>query len=179
MPAGELPEFSRGFWCREQRRPQLCACLTKLAGASPKNSIQLVTQEHARQNGRGKLAGDESSLIRRRETGGTVLDRQIASALSVGPEWNECHETSYLLLHHHLYRLSDHMKLPNLLPLPKGHRRGQSKARSEIGSTKDQGEPDPLAQRPPLESAPDLQIGTPVLPTPSPLTSRDQGSNGM
>ena len=99
-------------------------------------------------------------------------------ALSVGPERSGCHEASYLLSYHHLHRPNGDMKFSKLLPLPKGHRRGRSKARSEIGPIEGQSEPDPVAPRP-TESTPDLGIGTSVLPTSSPLTPRDQESNGM
>jgi len=106
--------------------------------------------------------------------------RAIVSALSVGSEWNERHEASYLFSHRHLHRPSDDMKFPKLLPLPKGHPRSRSKARSEIGSIEDQSEPDLVVPRP-MESTPDLRVGTSTSPVSSPLTPRDldQESNGM
>jgi len=70
------------------------------------------------------------------------------------------------------------MKLPSFLRPPKIRRRKRSKARSEIGPIEDQGETDPSVPRP-VESSPDLRIGTSTLPIPSPLVPSDQGSNGM
>jgi hypothetical protein len=99
-------------------------------------------------------------------------------ALSVDPEWNKCHEASYLLSHHHLQRLNNEMKLPKFLSALKIHRRQRSKARSEISPTKGQSEVEPSVPRP-TESTPDLRIGTSTLPMPSPLTPRNQESNGM
>ena len=105
---------------------------------------------------------------------------RIFSALSVGPEWDESHEASYLLSYHHLHRPNDEMKLPNFLRPPKIHRRKRSKARSElgIGPVEDQNEADPVVPRR-TESTPDLQIDTSSLPKFSPLSPRDQESNGM
>ena len=102
------------------------------------------------------------------------------SALSVGSEWNERHEASYLFSHHHLHRPSDDMKFSKLLPLPKGHPRSRSKAKSDIGSTEDQSEPDLVVPRP-TESTPDLRVGISTSPVSSPLIPRDldQESNGM
>jgi len=73
---------------------------------------------------------------------------------------------------------SNDMKFSKLLPLPKGHRRSRSKARSEIGSIEGQGEPDPVTPRP-MESTPDLRVGASTSSMSSPLTPRDQESNGM
>ena len=70
------------------------------------------------------------------------------------------------------------MKLPKFLSPLKRHRRQRSKARSEISPTEVQCEVDPAVPRP-TESTPDLHIGTSTPPTPSPLTARDQESNGM
>ena len=74
--------------------------------------------------------------------------------------------TTYILLH----QPNDNMKFSKLLPLPKGHGRSRSKARSEIGSIEGQSEPDPVAPRP-MESTPDLRVGT--------SAPRDQESNGI
>jgi hypothetical protein len=72
------------------------------------------------------------------------------------------------------------MKLPKFLRLPKSHRRSRSKARSEIALIDEvKSEADPTVLARPTESSPDLRIGASTLPTPSPLTSRDQESNGM
>jgi len=109
---------------------------------------------------------------------GCSATRQNVSALSVGLEWNECHEASSPLSHRHLRRLRDKMKLPKFLRLPKSHRRARSKARSEIGPIEGQSEAD-LATPRPAESTPDLRIGTSALPTPSPLVLNNQESNGM
>ena len=70
------------------------------------------------------------------------------------------------------------MKLPKFLRPPKSHRRPQSKARSEISPTEGQSEVDPTGPRP-IESTPDLRMGTPTLPTPDPLTARGREPNGM
>ena len=108
--------------------------------------------------------------------------RRIISALSVGSEWNEGHEASHLLSHHHLpaHADSEKMKLPSFLRIPKIHRRTRSRARSEIDPIEGQNEPDPAASRlRPTESTPDLRIGTPTLPTPSPWAPHDQESGGM
>jgi len=70
------------------------------------------------------------------------------------------------------------MKFSKLLPLPKGHRRRRSKARSKIGSIEGQSEPNTVAPHP-TKSTPDLRVGTSTSPTSSPLTPRDQVSNGM
>ena len=72
------------------------------------------------------------------------------------------------------------MKLPSFLRIPKIRRRTRSKARSEINPIEGQNEADPAASRlRSIESTPDLRIGTPTLPTPSPLTPHDQESGGM
>ena len=92
-------------------------------------------------------------------------------------EW-KCHQFSHLLSHHHLRRPGDKMKLPKSLRLPISHRPNRSKARSEVGPVECQTEVGPAAPRP-TESSPDLRVGTSISPAPSPLTSRDQGSNGM
>ena len=105
-------------------------------------------------------------------------ERRLVSALSRGSEWNECHEASYLLSHHHLHRLSDRMKLLKFLCLPKRNRRARSKVRNEISPIESQSGAG-LAVPRPTESAPDLRIGTSTLPTPSPSVPRDQESNGM
>ena len=91
---------------------------------------------------------------------------------------NKRHEANYLLSHHHLHRLSDKMKLPSFLRLPKSYRRKRSKARSDIGPIEGQSEPDPTVPRP-TESTPDLRTGTSLLPMPSSSTPDDHGSNGM
>ena len=70
------------------------------------------------------------------------------------------------------------MKLPKLLRLPKIHRRNRSKARSEIGPIEGQSEVDQPAPRP-TESTPDLRVGTPISPFPSPLAIRDRESNDI
>jgi len=99
-------------------------------------------------------------------------------AYHVSPEWNECHEASYLLSRHHLHRLSDKMKfLKNLLCLPKSHRRARSKARSEIAPIEDQNNAG-LAVLRLTESVPDLRVDTSTSPIPRPLTPRYQESNG-
>ena len=67
------------------------------------------------------------------------------------------------------------MKLQNFLRLPKSHRQNRSKVRSEISLVEGQGEVDPTIPHP----TPDLRIGTSTLPTPSPLTPRDQKSNDV
>ena len=94
------------------------------------------------------------------------------------PKWNECHEASYLLSHHHLHQLSDKMKLLKFLCLSKGNRRSRSKARSETGPIESQSGAG-LAVPRPTESAPDLRIGTSTFPMLSPSAPRDQESNGM
>ena len=72
------------------------------------------------------------------------------------------------------------MKLPSFLRVPKIHRRTRSRARSEVDPVEGQNEAGPAASRlRPTESTPDLRIGTPTLPTPSPLTPHDQESGGM
>jgi hypothetical protein len=109
----------------------------------------------------------------------TFAEGQNVSALNVGSKRDECHEAGYLLSHHHLHRLSDDMKLPKFLRLPKSLRRSRSKAKSEIAPIdENQSEADPTTPRP-TESTPDLRIGTSTLPTSSPLATRDQESNGM
>ena len=65
----------------------------------------------------------------------------------------------------------------DFLPVPKIHRRTRSGARSEVGSLKGPSDVDLIAPRP-TESTPDLRIGVPTLPTPNPLDSRDQESDG-
>ena len=77
-----------------------------------------------------------------------------------------------------LQRSSDDMKLPEFLPLPKIHRRGRSKARSEIGPIGGPDDADPGVPHP-SESTPDLGISVSALPPSSPSTPRDQESNGM
>ena len=54
----------------------------------------------------------------------------------------------------------------------------RSETRSEIGPIESQSEANLAAPRP-TESTPDLRIDTSTLPTPNPLTSRDQESNSM
>jgi len=89
-----------------------------------------------------------------------------------------CHEADHLLSHHHLIRQSTPtMEWRDFLPAPKKHRRARSGARTEVGSLKDPSDADLVAPRP-TESTPDLRVGTSTLPMPSPLTSRDQESNG-
>ena len=117
----------------------------------------------------------------RPETREAALDVEKDKASPRFERWarmNECHEASYLLSRHHLHQLNDKMKFPKFLRLPKGHRRARSKARSEIGPIEGQNEADPATPRP-IESTPDLRIGTSTLPTPGPLTLHDQESNGM
>ena len=72
------------------------------------------------------------------------------------------------------------MKLPKFLRPPKIYRRNRSKARSEISPIDGQNEVDPAAPRRPSESAPDLGVGTSILPAPSPFTPHvhDRESNG-
>ena len=94
------------------------------------------------------------------------------------PEWNESHEATFLLSNRHLRRLSDGMKLPNFLRLPKSHRRNRSKARSELDTGPAEGQDEAVPPRP-TESTPDLRIGTSTLSTPSPLTLRNRETNGM
>jgi len=98
------------------------------------------------------------------------------SALSVDPKWDECHEASYLLSHHHLHRPSDKME-SNFLCIPIGRRRARSRARSEIGSIEDPSEAGEVPR--PAESTPDLRIGTSTSAPSRPLTPRDQDSKGM
>jgi hypothetical protein len=136
-----------------------------------------------KQNRSRKLAEDKSPLTQRRETRSqrnwVLVEGWIVSALSVGSEWNECHEANYLLSHHHLHRPNDDMKFSKFLRLPKSHRWSRSKTRSEIAPTDDgQSEADQTIPRL-TESTPDLRIGTSTLPTPSPLASRDQESDSM
>ena len=105
---------------------------------------------------------------------------QIVSALSLGSERKECHEheTSYLLSHHHLNRHSDKMR-STFLCIPIGRRRARSRARSEIGSIEDPSETGEAVIPRPAESTPDFRIDTSTSPPSSPLTPRDQDSNGM
>ena len=79
------------------------------------------------------------------------------------------------LSYHHLHRSNDDMKLPKFLSPLKIHRRGRSKARSEIGAIEGSGDADPAAPRP-AESTPDLGIS---VSTSSRLTSPEEDSNGM
>ena len=105
-------------------------------------------------------------------------DGQIVSALSVGPEWNSCHEASYLLSRHHLLnRPSDKMESA-FLCLPIGRRRARSKARSEVSPIEGQGEAGQAVPHP-AESAPDLRIDTSTSPSSGFLAPRNQESNGM
>ena len=143
-----------------------------------RRSCQRIREE----NGRRKLRA-ENSPTRRTETGsqrnrfGCLQKCARSGALSVGSERNESHEASHLLSdHHQLHRLDDEMKLRSLLCLPKSHRRKQSKARSELGVGPSEGRNEVVSR--PTESAPDLRIGTPTLPTSSPLAVRDLESNG-
>ena len=99
-------------------------------------------------------------------------------ALGVGSEWNESHEASSLLSDRHLRRLSDDMKLPSFLRLPKSHRRSRSKARSELDTGPAEGQTEAALPRP-AESTPDLRIATSTLSIPSPLNPRNRESNGM
>ena len=69
------------------------------------------------------------------------------------------------------------MKFLNFLCLPKSKRRARSKARSEIGPIESQSGVGLVPRH--AESTPDLRIDTSTLPTPSPLTPRDQEANGM
>ena len=71
------------------------------------------------------------------------------------------------------------MKWEDFLPVPKKHHRARSGVRSEVTALNTPSEVDLVAPRPTTESTPDLRIGTSTLPMPSPLTSHDQGSNGM
>ena len=97
--------------------------------------------------------------------------------LAVGSEWNECHEASYLLSHHHLNRPSDKMD-SSFLCLPISRRRSRSKARSEIGS-EGLSEAGRQAVPHPAASTPDLRIGTSTSPPSRPLAPRNQELNGM
>jgi hypothetical protein len=74
--------------------------------------------------------------------------------------------------------ISDEMKLPKFLRLPKSHRRARSKPGSEVGPIGGQIEAD-LATPRPTESTPDLQTGTSTLRTLSSPTPHDQESVGM
>ena len=106
--------------------------------------------------------------------------RLIAPALNLGPEWNLCHEADHLLSHHHLRQSTptrNEMGWRDLLRVPKKHRRARSEVRSEVEYLKDTSDVDLVGSRP-TESTPDLRIGSSTLPTPSPLTSRNQNSNG-
>ena len=105
-------------------------------------------------------------------------EEQNVSALSVGSEWNESHEASSPLSYHHLRRLSDKMKFPKFLRIPKLCRPALSETRSEISPIEAQNEADLVTPRP-TESAPDLRIGASNFPTPSPLAPDDQESNSM
>ena len=69
------------------------------------------------------------------------------------------------------------MELPSVPNLSKNDRQGRSEARGEleIGLIEGRNEAVPRL----MESAPDLRIGTSTLPMSSPLTARDQESNGM
>jgi len=69
------------------------------------------------------------------------------------------------------------MGLRDLLCVPKINRRTRSEARSDIGPIEGQSEAVPVVPRP-SESTPDLGIGVSTSPTSSPLTSRDQETNG-
>jgi len=123
----------------------------------------------------GEVEARETALM-------DVRRRLIAPALtsSLGPEWNECHEadstisyrtTIYASLH------QDEMKWRDLLHVPKNHRRTRSGAGSETDSLRDASGVDPVALRP-TESTPDLRVGASTVPMLSPLTSRNQESNG-
>ena len=105
----------------------------------------------------------------------------IFSALSVCSKWKESHEANHPLSLHHLHRPNDNMGLRdsvrNFLSLPRKDRRARSEGRNEVGPTADPGGVGSGVPRP-TESSPDLRIGPPTLPTPSPSTSRDQESNG-
>ena len=152
---------------RNMHRTRLTLTLSVL---QTRGNYTLITPEYAR----AKISPKPETLLRMFAEGRNV------SALSVDSKWGECHAASHLLSYHHLHRPSDDMKLLRFLCLPKSHRRARSKARSEIGPTEDQSGADPVVRIPrPTESAPDLRIGISTLPTPSPLTSRDQESNSM
>ena len=99
-------------------------------------------------------------------------------ALSVGLEWDDCHEASSLLSRHHLHHLDSKMRFPKFLRLPGSHRRQRSKARSEISPTEGQNDVGPVTPRL-TESTPDLRPGASTLPMPSPLATRGRESAGM
>jgi hypothetical protein len=71
--------------------------------------------------------------------------------------------------------------LRDFLHIPRKGRRARSEVMSEASATGTPGKADPALPmpRPGTESTPDLRIGPSTLPTPSPLTSRDQKSSGM
>ena len=143
-----------------------------------KRSVALITRicERKKQAGNWKFTYVAEGTLKPEKL---LLMFVEGSALSVDPKWDECHEVCHPLSDHHLHRPSDDMKLPKFLRLPKIHGRARSKTRSEIGPIGDQSGADLTIPRPGTESTPNLQIGTSNLPTPSPLTSRDQESNSM
>ena len=70
---------------------------------------------------------------------------QIASALSVDPEWNECHEASHLLSYHHLHLSTPTQRKNEVARLllstkewpsdaKRGQERGRSRRRSKRGT---------------------------------------------
>ena len=106
------------------------------------------------------------------------VERQNISALSIGSEWNESQEASYLSSHHHLRRPNDKMRFPKFLRVQKFHRRTRSGPRSEIDSIEGQSEAG-LAVPRPTESTPDFRTDTPTLLPPSPPIPHDQKSSSM
>ena len=92
---------------------------------------------------------------------------RIASVLSFGSEWNECHEASYLLSNHRLHRTNSEMNFSKLLCIPISYRRSQSGTRREASPIRGRGEVNLAAPRP-AESTPDLRIGTSTLPASGP-----------
>ena len=142
------------------------------AGENPSLRLNALQAEEEDENSYGELCTSRKSpWVSARES-------RNADALIVGPEWDECHEASYLLSHHHLHHLNSEMKsLKSLFP-PKSHRRQQSKARSEINPAEGQSEVGSAAQRP-TESSPDLHPGASTLPTPGSSAVHDQESSGV
>ena len=102
-----------------------------------------------------------------------------ALALSLLPEWNNCHEAvRYRTAISHPRDPSKHRNMGprKLISLPKIFRRPRSKARIDPGDGPT--EVDPAVGLPPTESTPDLRTG-PTPEAPSLSTPDDQEPNGM
>ena len=106
-------------------------------------------------------------------------DSDLFSALSVGPEWNQCQHSKFLLSPHHLHPTGDDMGLGEFLRIPKKfRRRTRSKARSEVIPIEGPSNDNPVASRT-SESTPDLGIGRSALLKPSISTSPGRGFKGI